>query len=335
MAAYYQSGVCNNTNDLLAIADAFIVGSLGWTQLQHQLEYIGGVVSDSTARNTYYYTVNGGYYFMAGGIEGVSVDYRTYIKGGVINGHTPTPLEADPIFIYAFDDQVGYQYTATANDFAGPYVKYHMFGGQEGTEGNYFYCVVEKTAGLFAHFGMGDLDRIGDTIGRFVVCLNWSYSAFYWRNVDSAYHQRLFDGHSSLNSGERGHLAFHQLTPDIGDPGYDPAVPENYIFGYDNSHVFGGVGGSLNLYFGEDSPNAFNGRTMLMPNYIHVDDRGSPSWQRIVGIAPAFRFLKMDNLQPEDIIDTDWMVFPLKTKNAATGPTSYNYAIAYRWQDTQ
>ena len=328
MAAYYQTGVANNTTDLLAIIDEFIRNVVGgWTLVHYNpLEKINNSASESSHRTTYYYSHNNAYYWMACGVEGVSTDYRSYIQGGVISSVQATDTGLSP---YAFDDQEGYLYYATANDFTGPYTKYHLFGGTEGTDGSYIYVVVEKTAGLFTHWGMGSLDRIGTIQGHFAVCMNWNYSTSYWRSVSNNRHQRMFDGWSSYNSGARGHLSLRQRV-DIIFPAAD-----QYIWGFDGSHVYGSTGGSLAQYLGEDSPNQYNGRAMLIPMWCHCDDRESPSWQRIVGLAPAHRFCRIDNLQPEDIVDTDWMVFPFKAKNAATGPTSSVYGLAYRWQDTQ
>ena len=326
MAANYQSGVCNNTDDLLAIIDTFLTGTLSWTKVYHNvLEKVDNNVSnESYHRNTYYYQHAGQYFFLAGGVEGLSVDYRTYIRGGCLNGVVNTATGLSP---YAYDDQDGYQYSFVANDLAGPFTKYHLFGGQEGLNGEYFYCCVETAAGVFTHFGLGRLDKIGSIDASFAVGLFWSQSGYYWQNPSSGYHQRMFDGWSSFDSGSHGHISFYQL-------GTVPPAPEQYIFGYNSANVYGSMGGSMGQYLYEDSPNAYNGRTTLIPQYIHCDDRGSPSWQRIVGLAPAIRFLNITNLQPEDLVDTDWIVFPMKAKNATTGASSAAYGIAYRWQET-
>jgi hypothetical protein len=37
-------------------------------------------------------------------------------------------------------------------------------------------------------------------------------------------------------------------------------------------------------------------------------------------------------LNAGDIVDTDWMVFPIKSKTATDKPNTGAYGIAYKWQ---
>jgi len=312
----------------MGIIDIFLVNVLGWENKQTNLwEKVDDNPADSYGRKTNYYISPSPvrYYFLTTGIDGDEIDYRTYISGGCLEGWSETGLGGVP---HSYHDQIGYQYVFTSNEFEGPYTKYHLFGGQEGVDGQYFYCVVETSAGLFNHFGLGQLDRIGSKTGSFAVSLYWSMSISYWRSVTNSHHQRMFDSHSSTYGG-RGHLQYHQHT-------FAPET-ENYLFGYSSDHCYGGsVGGGgkqnggINGAFVGDGPSAFNGRTMLMPNHILLDD--GASWKRMVGIAPAFRTVMIHNLQAEDIVDTDWMVFPIKAKNTTSGPNSGNYGWAYKFQ---
>ena len=313
----YQTGTAANAADLKATFVNFCVNTLGWTLLQTNThEKVDNSSNDTNGRDTSYLSVNGDIFYIATGINGATVDYRTYLYTGVLQGHSDTGTGSLP---YAYNNQTGYTYIASTNGLTGPYTKYHFFGGQEGVEGDYAYCVIETAVGIFAHLGIGHLDRIGSLKVPFAVGTYWSTS--YERDVDSNRHSRMFDNWSTYNSAGRNHIWIDQTNS-----------PGAYIFGYLNNHCWGGTGGGINSYLIEDGPNAFNGRTMLMPNHIYCNDRGSPDWNRIIGLAPAYRSIRIDNLQPEDIVDTDWMTFPLKAKNTTTGPNSGNYGLAYKFQ---
>lgn len=314
MARFYQTGTAATAGDLLSIISFFMTNTVGTWNLVHSngAELFNNTNNEANTKNSRYFSMNGGYYFLSTGIN----DYANYMIGGVIEGISPTDSGGSP---YAYDDQVGYQRAFTANDMAGPYTKYHLFGGNEGVDGNYIYCVLETTAGLFTHFGIGDLNRIGSLTGRFAVGLYWNMGVSYWRSIGNSRHQRMFDSNAQ-NYGVGGHLSYHQTTTS--------PTPETFQFGGTNQ-VYGGSIGGWNAQFIDDNPNTLNGRVMLMPNHIRVWEG---AWYRIAGIAPAFRTLRIDNLQPEDIVDTDWMVFPVKAKNAATGPTSGVYGWAYKFQ---
>lgn len=320
MPYHYQTGTAANAKDLKTSFVNFCVNTVGsfFVEQINNNEKIDNSSADSYGRDTTYLAIGGqDRWYITTGIDGATVDYRNYIRTGVVTGHLDTGLGGPP---YSYRDQAGYTYEATTNELTGPYTKYHFFGGQEGLEGNYAYCVVETTVGLFAHFGIGQLDRIGSLRCPFAICTYWNMSSSYWRSVSSNRHSRMFDGWSTYY-GSRPHLRIEQEN----DPGA-------YLFGYDGNHCYGGSGAGLNSYIISDGPNAFNGRTMLMPNHVYCNDRGDPDWMRLVGIAPAFRSLRIDNLQPEDIVDTDWMIFPIKAKNSAAGPNSGNYGFAYKFQ---
>jgi len=319
MARYYQTGTAASGDALHQIMTYFAVNTLGWNLLQsNPWEKVSNSATDANRRRTSYFSIPGAYLFIANGYE----TYDNYLVGGVLEGWSETGLGSNP---YAYDDQQGYQYSAYCDELYGPFTKYHLFGGTEGTGGRYLYAVVETTAGIFTHFGIGTLNRVGDLDVPFSVGLTWNMSTTYWRSLGDSHHQRMFDSSSAYQSAGRGHVSLHQKNP--------AGTAECYYFG-NNDVTYNAVGGSVGGMNGEfisDSPNSMNSRAMLMPNHIRVRD-AEDAWYRIVGIAPAFRTINIRNLQPEDIVDTDWMVFPVKAKNTTTGPNSGNYGWAYKFQ---
>jgi len=336
MTAKYQSGTATDTHQLLSIVNTFLTSQLGWSMIQHNPhEKINDNDADSEGRHTYYYTKDGTYYFLTTGIEGETVDYRTSIWGGILEGHSETGLIdgfGDGVLPYSFRNQEGFVYEFSMNEMEGPYTRYHLFGGAEGLDGHYCYLVVEASSGLFCHMGIGQIDRVGNTKAPFATSLYWNMGTSYWRSIGSSHHQRMFDSGSSYYGG-RGHLKFHSDVDPVAP------TPSLYLFGYSTDHAYGGsiggnggTSGGLNGPFCSDSPNAINARAMLQPNHILVDD--GLSWKRIVGVAPGFRTIMIDHFQAEEVVDTDWMVFPVKSKNAPSGPTSGVYGWAYRFQRT-
>lgn len=318
MARYYQTGTASSGLALHQIMEYFAVNTLGWNLLDtNAWEKVGNSATDANRRRTTYWSVGGHYLFMANGYEA----YDNYLAGGCLEGHTTSGLGGIP---YSYADQQGYVYVGTADELYGPFTKYHLFGGTEGVNGHYLYAVVETTAGIFTHFGIGTLNQIGSVSTSFCVGLNWNMGTNYWRSATTHYHQRMFDSNAAYNSGGRGHVSHHQRLP-VGEG-------ECSYFGNNGTYqVYGGAVGGMNAEFIQDTPNTMNGRVMLMPNHIRLEDPDS-AWYRIIGIAPAFRSLNISNLQTEDIVDTDWMVFPMKAKNTTTGPNSGNYGWAYKFQ---
>lgn len=88
-------------------------------------------------------------------------------------------------------------------------------------------------------------------------------------------------------------------------------------------------------------PNDYNGRSIGHPWDIYTynvstSDASNPRYTPLGSILGA-RFVNIQNLDEEDIINTDWMVFPLCTKGVSNysvqgkgWATSGNFGIAYK-----
>jgi hypothetical protein len=68
------------------------------------------------------------------------------------------------------------------NDNAGPFNAYHFFAGEG--DNPYVYAVVESVAGVYRHFGFGNLEKTGDwTGGEFAYAHYWgAYEDEPWRD---------------------------------------------------------------------------------------------------------------------------------------------------------
>lgn len=336
MANNYQTGTATDPQHLKTIIDSFL-GGLGWS-IDAKTEYNGGIPNGGSATDaqtyyTTYYTKNARIYFLTHQKNSDDIlggPLKEYVNPIVTIPDVPTGNE-----VYSIFNQESYSSYAQTNDIEGPFTAYHFFEGTEGDGGIYFYCVLETVAGVFAHFGMGELDKVGTLPAQFVVCTYWDQQASVVDNPLSGSHSSMFDGLTSPLT-RSGLLSCNQLTAEPN--------PEYYRFGYETysggginyyKRVRGGVRSGLNAYFHGRSPNAFNGRALLQPNYIDLYDTNAANggWYRRVGLAPAFRSTMIQHLQAGDIVDTDWMVFPIKAKSGADGENNSNYyGHAYKWQ---
>ena len=82
-----------------------------------------------------------------------------------------------------------------------------------------------------------------------------------------------------------------------------------------------------------DSPSVSTGRTPLLPGVMRMRESVS-GLLRVAGTIPHIAILKMSNdMNPKDIINSDWQVFPLTCRTGGDktlASSSYEFALAYR-----
>lgn len=87
-----------------------------------------------------------------------------------------------------------------------------------------------------------------------------------------------------------------------------------------------------------ESPNSWNGRTAgFGVDLFAMDLYNTPKTSMYLGSVPGIRFIRIDGLSDRQLINNEWMVFPIWSRGAAhvsadeTGyPTSGNFGIAYK-----
>jgi hypothetical protein len=223
----------------------------------------------------------------------------------------------------------------------GPHVGYHLFG-----DGQSVHVVVELVTGVFQHFSFGFITKAGNwTSGAFVSGNNWSDQLIgnpsTLRPWDDGYHSRHFDGRqsygpssSAINTSayERAHLRATYAGQDIADFGggsYQGNANSVYI----NSLVKGSfLSWGYELF--EDSPNAWNTRTALIPIAMIIGstyETNPANWLQ-VGVLPNAAGVNLLNLNPKETINSDWMVFPLCQKNGdgISYVNTQNVGMAYK-----
>lgn len=208
----------------------------------------------------------------------------------------------------------------------GPYTGYHFFS----TSGSaaYLHVVIEKSAGIFAHFQGGALNAIGGASPcTYIQMTNWQYTGYYASFPDGTAGPFPWGSYNSY--GYVGVTVDGSLT--WFSPGnYQPRRMIAMV-------QAGNPAFTLALDSYNKSPNTFNGLAALLPIEVFVE-RAVGNLYAYVGDAPDQRLLNMKNNNPKDEItigsDT-WKIFPMisnspiiNTGNAP--PSSGNYALAFR-----
>ncbi|WP_281686696.1 hypothetical protein [Pseudomonas citronellolis] len=304
----YQTGVTSSLSDListlLAFADAngFDLGPTG--------TYTGtGVSGSSGTFNIVSLVKNGIYYLFAQPTTGT-----TYLWMNTASSYAGGST-ASWTGVHASWCRV--------DNLAGPHVGYHMFSDGSGVN-----VAVEIVTNVFAHFNFGELQKNGDYDGGQYVtglCVQ-DINGTSLNSIDSMFNYVPFGvtsvgGNTQVSGSVRGHVRTPVSGPtsaldrNVGTVTYNTAMADN-------------SGRPLI----RASPNAANGRAVLVPITLVQASNGmtGPFYQ--LGYVGNARCLNIANLQPKEVVNTDWMVFPVSQKNgpATTYINSANYGIAYR-----
>ena len=215
-------------------------------------------------------------------------------------------------------DQPGRSDYCVANGLAGAFTAYHFFAAS-----NYLHIVVEVVPGRFSHFGAGTLDKAGGgSAVAYCYGLRWEHSQVFTNGI--FYHSIPFDVNAFGFSGG-------SIRADA-----DGVSPRNYSMR--TSGPSRAVGGFLDQTFGlanhmmRVGPSALTGRAVLAPAIVMVER--TTNVFSIAGAPLDFRFVRMDNITPGDVItigSDQWKCFPIIRKNGPPGvENSGPYGYAYR-----
>lgn len=220
------------------------------------------------------------------------------------------------------------QTSCRIHPIAGPHVGYHLF-----TDGVALHCAVEVTTNSFTHFSFGEVTKTGTfNGGQFVTgsCMQLSGTITPLSlQIDSSSSDTPFATLSvggTINNVSFGHMRMDALSA-------------NSI--YSLGGAFTGTSGTCwNIAWASQSmrfvinggPNTFNGRAVIIPMQFIAASSGilTPYYQ--IGCLMNCGLISTININPKDIVNTDWMVFPIGTKGttSSTSINSQNYGIAYK-----
>jgi len=206
------------------------------------------------------------------------------------------------------------------------------------TDGDAVHAVVEFSAGAYAHFSFGILTKYGTYTGGHYVCAN-SWANASWQNGNNA---RVFEGYVATSSSYANHvrLSHSGLSFAVMGENSDSAVHfcTNRFWG--GGYFDDGSDENNDGELWKHQPNNYNGRSVLIPVEFFITD--------VPGVANSYNahiplgrianaaIINIASLTPEDLVNTDWMVFPLCMKNPvgpvlASGQVNTgNLGVAYQ-----
>lgn len=207
---------------------------------------------------------------------------------------------------------------------------YHLF-----TEGTVVHAAFQNSSGYWQHLSFGDITKYGSWTGGHYFDGNTLNEGSYSNNTETAFHAWLFTtpqgtGSAADSAGSYGKIYIPYNAKNFGKIGDGTAADA----ANNNVAALGFAYGVYNTIVSA-SPNSFNGRSPGVPvNFFLRDNRsgGSNLWMPI-GYVPNIRLVNIEALAPEDLINTDWMVFPMQSKNVGLDDNyvnSGNYGFAIK-----
>jgi hypothetical protein len=306
----YQTSVPASTQGIINALIAFLVSDGGFT-LSTAWSFNGDATTPDTTSSGTPYSAQA----LSRGGEFVTFCWKTSAPDRVwLN--TSTSIN-NALKLYTQDGAAELSFQLPIGTTA---IRYHLF-----SDGDATHCVVEKQTGVFMHINVGTITKYGAfTGGIFVTGSAWFSASSNW---DSSSHTRPFDGRQTGIAP--GHIRATYAGRAIA------------WFARTNNNLTTNVAFGLPLwnlsYPLNRSPNAYNGRALLVPIEVTIgleNNTQQPTYHKPVGRVNNAAYINITNLNPGDEILTDWMVFPLSAKNAGgAGPgfvNSLNYGMAYR-----
>lgn len=214
------------------------------------------------------------------------------------------------------------------NPITGPHISYHFF-----CDGTVCNAVAEVATNVFSHLNFGFVTKNGSwTGGAFTSGTNTtSSSATNAKQVTSGYNIIPFNT-TTFTTGPNQPTNVPHLRSDV--------TAVNGISGFGGS-ISGGVSQTFNKAWIDSgggrplvqaSPNVFNGRSVIVPITLlqATLTTSAPYYQ--IGHVPNAGVINITNIEPKELVNTDWMVFPIGQKGSAGGGymESLFYGMAYK-----
>jgi hypothetical protein len=322
----YATGVSTTITDLVnamfafAKANGFTAGPT-WTKVRTNGQTQSSSPTADESNRTYQCAalVKGGQYFTFSWAD----------DADMICGNLATAIDTGVQIQYQVGACPGGGYIShTSNCFLnpahGPHVSYHLFG-----DGKMVHLALEIVAGVFIHFSFGMATGVAGVAD--FPCMSGQYAApQYLTDSTNTYHRLPWwnqGGYGFSPYGLGSHMARSPLTGRATNVGYNTnETDRRYMFipvCTDNHGL------KAPIYSG---PNQFNSRAPIFPVQLVESTvaEQSPFYQ--LGEVSGVGHMNIRNIAPKEIVNTDWMCFPLSQKN---GPgTSFlntgNRGIAYK-----
>lgn len=319
----YQTGTASSIEDLMQQLHDFAVAN-GWT-------------SDIMSTTNDWMAINNGSVFVQFRWDNTNSFACFHSRGFSGTGVAPGNHTGDD-GCGTVDATAPYNATITtgrrvADIGAGPFVAYHFF--TNGTT-QYIHCVLEFSAGQFAHWSFGTIDKIGTWTGGEYCVAHSQRSTTYSNNV------MMFGsigGSTTTDANRNGSLHIEGMPNQSGGMRWLLFSTQTSSIGNDragNARITSPGGWrDYNPWlsaFGYVRASELNGFLPLIPVPIWWRDiTPAPDQYMLLGFAPGLYLIQMANFNPGDefTIGTDtFKVFPPVRKS--TSQDSLFAGVAYR-----
>ena len=232
-------------------------------------------------------------------------------------------------------DGNGYSLTSTGN-FTYPFVSRHFF-----TNGKLVAMVIETKSGIFRHHAFGKFDTFGnvdggefaggttpDTVNNTNLSSANTIGSYYYSDTNQLTHPFVFGWSYYAASNNAYKYCWirkgNKFIRVNGNTQSTNGVNVEFCCGY-NTHFYG-LGG-----------NNYNGRVQLYPIVWNIIKAYQPNALTTFPQIPMYytdfvALVDIKDLLPEDVVNNDWVVFPLVSKSTTLigDVGTSNYGIAYK-----
>lgn len=319
MAMAYQNGTATDRYNLGDQIRIFLLAN-GWT--------INGF--DGSEGGGLHVAKGGNYFNLYFSPQSANEDERLWIHLSLSTGYLAPNGAAQPGELFASVD-----HRCATNFGLSLYQEYYFFLD---LATDTFYCVVEEELGFYRHFAFGNYNKIGQAAtaqcGQFV----WgTYTSYLSSAAGSFYNALPAWAYYSVSEGAQNSAKTGSISLDRGT-GRDVIWNTDFGNGEDEFYT-GDVMASEGGFNPWDSGgfqrkpfacanNSFNNRIITLP--VNLWAGRASNLRTLVGQFPSFRLVNLEHVAPEQIIDGDWMCFPLMRKGSTGDYHTDNVGLAYK-----
>lgn len=226
----------------------------------------------------------------------------------------------------------------TWSNTVGPYVGLNMY-----TDGNVVHVVLEVFSNVFAHMSFGICTKFGTwTGGEFITSNNPYGSGTTEYNKGSSTNLYSFDGgYANPTTVATGINAIYRPKPSgTTNLWSDWAHFATYNYSTSGQHAKSSgfvleTTSTASYRFTSSlfkvSPNDTSLRTMLIPIYIRIAREENTTQYHLQGHVPTAKYCNIDRLDPKELVDVNWRVYPYTSKfgDATVASVTGEYGLAY------
>jgi hypothetical protein len=210
------------------------------------------------------------------------------------------------------------------------------------TDGEAVHVVLEVYPNVFAQLSFGKIAKFGAWRGGEYVTANnirdyTTASGFTFFDIDTSTAIFSYALEDQVIPNQGGNYLYRPLSPPSNDYlDWAPTVRDFLEINETQRAFFTGYASSAsnpNYYLHLFSPNTFNQRSMLMKIYVFLTEEFINTGQlRFMGHIPSVRYVNIEILNPKDIVDVNWTVYPYasKTGDPFTAPITSNHGLTYQ-----